>query len=190
VPPGCLAFFAQDFLPPRHHRHYLTVEVMLDALIAARGGRTVVIKPHPKNSPAEIAALMARTGPEVQVSTASIHDILAACACTVTVTSACAFEGFLHGKPAVLGGQTDFHHNAVTLHRADAMAHALDAAMSRDWPHAQFLTWHLSRICVRDQVADLPRVLERMFAKGIAWADPGRGFRETPRPGPGAVTPA
>jgi hypothetical protein len=176
VPPGCLAFFAQDFRTPLHHRHHLTVPDMLDALIAARGDRIVVIKAHPNNKPDEVAALQARVGPGVVLVEASVHDILAACACVVTVTSACAFEGFVHGRPAVLGGQTDFHQNAVTLTRPKAMAGALDATMTRDWPHAQFLTWYLQRMCVRDHVDDLPRVLERLFRKGVAWADPGQGF--------------
>ncbi len=176
VPPGCLAFFAQDFRRPLHHRNHLTVLQMLDALVAARGDRPVVIRPHPNNRPEELAALAARTGPGVTLTGASIHDILAACACAVTVTSACAFEGFLHGTPAVLGGQTDFGQNAVTLTDPAAMPAALAAAMGRAWPHDQFLTWHLTKICIQDRPADLAEVLARMHRKGIAWADPGAGF--------------
>lgn len=177
VPAGCLAFFAQDFRTPLHHRHHMTVPRMLDALIAARGDRPVVIRAHPNQKPDEIAALADRIGPGVSVSHASIHDILAACACTVTVTSACAFEGFLHGRPAVLGGQTDFAQNAVTLTDPARMADALAAATGRDWPHDRFLAWYLTKHCVRDRVADLPELLARMHRKGIAWADPaGRGF--------------
>jgi hypothetical protein len=176
VPDGCLAFFAQDFRPPRHHRNHLSVPQMLDALIAARGDRPVVIRPHPNQKPDEIAALTDRCGPGITVSGASVHDILAACSCAVTVTSACAFEGFLHGKPAVLGGQTDFAQNAVTLTNPARMAEALAAALARDWPHARYLTWYLTRVCVQDRLADLPEVLARMHRKGIAWADPGTGF--------------
>lgn len=176
VPERCLAFFAQDFRPPQNHRNHLGVLQMLDALIAARGDRTVVIKPHPNNKPDEVAALRDRTGPGVTMSDASIHDILAACACAVSVTSACAFEGFLHGKPAVLGGQTDFAQNAITLTDPARMGDALAATMARDWPHAQFLTWYLTKACVQDRVIDLPEVLARMHRKGIGWADPGRGF--------------
>lgn len=176
VPANCLAFFAQDFWPPVDHRHYLRVPEMLDALIAARGDRPVVIKPHPMNKPNEVAALAARCGPGVTLSEASLHDILAACACTVTLTSACAFEGFVHGRPAVLGGQTDFWQNAVTLIDPARMGEALAAAMARDWPHAQFLTWYLQRLCLQDRADNLPRLLQRMHRKGITWADEGQGF--------------
>jgi hypothetical protein len=177
VPAGCLAFFAQDFRTPLHHRNHLTVLQMLDALIAARDGRPVVIKPHPNQKPDEIAALSARCMPGITMTGASVHDVLGACACVVTVTSACAFEGFLHGKPAVLGGQTDFGQNAVTLTDPARMAAALATAIARPWPHAQFLTWYLTRACVQDREADLPEVLARMHRKGIVWADPaGAGF--------------
>jgi hypothetical protein len=172
LPEGCLAFFAQDFRTPQHHRNHLSVLQMLDALIAARGDRPVVIKAHPNQKQDEIAALAARSAPGVTMTGASIHDILDACACAVTVTSACAFEGFLHGKPAVLGGQTDFGQNAITLIDPARMGAALEAAMTRPWPHAQFLTWYLTKLCVQDREADLPEVLARMHRKGIAWADP------------------
>ncbi|MFD1809049.1 hypothetical protein ACFSHQ_15945 [Gemmobacter lanyuensis] len=36
---------------------------------------------------------------------ASIHDLLAACDCVLTLTSAVGFEAFLHRKPVVLGGR-------------------------------------------------------------------------------------
>ena len=41
----------------------------------------------------------------MHITTASIHDLLAACDCALTVTSAVGFEAFLHKKPVVLGGQ-------------------------------------------------------------------------------------
>lgn len=174
VEPGCLAVFAQDFAPPRWHAHHLSVPQMLNAVIAARGGRTVYIKPHPANSPAELAHLAALHDPArgVTVTDASLHDLLANAACAISVTSACCFEGFLHHVPAVLCGQTDFHHNAITLTDASRMAEAIAAAIARKWDHDRYLTWFLQDECVEDGPAGLPRALSRLHRKGFAWADP------------------
>jgi hypothetical protein len=179
VPKGCIAFVAQGFDVPPHQVHYLPVTALLEAAVKARGDRPLVIKPHPKNSFAELEQLAALHDPKggVHVLDASIHDLLDACACVVTVTSAVAFEGFLHGKPAILAGQTDFAQNAITLTDGARLPDALDAALSRDWPHDRFVTWYLRGTCIEDKVDSLPKVLHRIHRKGIALGDAtGRGW--------------
>lgn len=179
IAPGSVAFFAQDFLPPRFHKHYMSVTRMIDAGLAARGARPFYIKPHPNQTAAELAILKAYHRPDqgVFVSTASIHDLLAACDLVLTLTSAVGFEGFLHGKPLVLGGQTDFGQNAVTLTDPARMAEAMAEALARDWPHARFLVWYLKQTCLEDSPRALPALLDRVHAKGYAFADAaGRGF--------------
>ena len=179
VEPGALVVFAQDFAPPRWHRHYLTVPRMIEAVIAARGSHAVFIKPHPKNDAGERAQLQALHDPQngVHITDASLHDLLAAAACAISLTSACCFEAFLHHTPAVVCGQTDFHHNAVTLTGPAKMAEAIAAATSRQWPYDQYLAWFLQDNCVEDAEAGLPVALDRMYRKGFSWADPtGRGF--------------
>jgi len=179
LPEGCLAVFAQGFAVPPHQTHHVPVPDLIRSAIAARGGRPVVIKPHPKNSLEEIETLAALHDPGagVHVTNASIHDILSACACVVTVTSAVAFEGFLHGKPAVVAGQVDFPQNCITLTDPARMGAAIAAALSRDWPHDRFVTWYLRQNCVEDRATSLPRVLERIHRKGITLGDAeGRGW--------------
>lgn len=169
LPAGCLALFAQDFKPPRFHRHYLTVPELVEAAIATKGARALCIKPHPNNTPEELDWLRARHDPGrgIYVTDASIHDLLAVCACVLTVTSAVGFEASLHRKPVVLAGQTDFGQNAITLTDPSRLAEAIAAAMSRDWPHAKFLTWFLRQNCIEDHPRALPIVLERIRAKGF-----------------------
>ena len=175
---GCLAFFAQDFKAPPHHRHYMSVVQMIEAAIAAKGPRRLYIKPHPNNTVDELAALASYHNPQagVEVCLASIHDLLAAADCVLTLTSAVGFEAFLHKKPVVLGGQTDFWQNAVTLTNPDRMGDAIAASMARDWPYEKFLVWYLKQMCVEDALWALPRMLEKLHRKGFGWADPGTGF--------------
>ena len=172
---GSLAFFAQDFKPPRHHLHHLGVPQMIEAAIAARGARVLYIKPHPNNTLDEVDHLARYHDPGrgVEVTSASVHDLLAACDCALTVTSAVGFEAFLHRKPVVLGGQTDFWQNAVTLTDAARMPAALAAATGRHWPHEKFLVWFLRQHCVADTAQALPGVLDRIARKGFGWAGSG-----------------
>lgn len=177
IVPGALVLFAQDFQPPRWHRHYLTVPDLITAAIAARGDRPLYIKPHPNNTADERAWIMARHDPGagVHVTDASIHDLLAGCACALTVTSAVGFEAFLHRKPVVLAGQTDFAQNAITLTDAAALPQAMGAAMAGDWPHEKFVTWFLRQNLHEDHPRALPDLLAKIAAKGIALG-PGPGF--------------
>lgn len=177
IEPGALALFAQDFQPPRWHRHHVSVQGLITAAIAARGGRALYIKPHPNNTAEERAWIAARHDPGagVHVTGASIHDLLAGCACALTVTSAVGFEAFLHRKPVVLAGQTDFAQNAITLTDAAALPQALAEAMARDWPHEAFVTWFLRQNLHEDHPRALPDLLAKIAAKGIAFG-PGPGF--------------
>lgn len=173
---GALCFFAQDFSTPRHHRHFMTAPQMIEAAIAARGKRKLYIKPHP-NQPAHELEILARYhAPKagVEVTQASIHDLLAAAGCVLTLSSAVGFEAFLHKKPVVLGGQTDFWQNAVTVTGVGRLGAAVEEAMSRRWHPEKFLVWYLRQMCVEGAERSLPRVLERLHRKGFAWADHDR----------------
>lgn len=177
VPQGCLALFAQDFLTPRWHKHYLTVPELIETAVAARGNRPLCIKPHPNNSPVELDWIARHHAPEqgVWVTDASIHDLLSACDCALTVTSAVGFEAFLHRKPVVLAGQTDFAQNAITLTDPAKLPEAIAAAMAQDWPHEKFLAWFLRQNCIEDHPRALPIVLDRIRAKGFRLG-PDAGF--------------
>lgn len=178
VSAGCLALFAQGFKAPRYHHEYLSVPGLIEAAIAARGDRPLYIKPHPNNTIEELAYLFGLHDPEhgVFVTQASIHDILEKCVCVLTVTSAVGFEAFLHKKPVILAGQTDFTHNAITLTDASQLAKAIQAAMQRDWPYERFLTWFLRKNCVEDHPRALPIVLDRLHRKGFLLGNTGTGF--------------
>ena len=150
----------------------------IEAAIAVRGARALMIKPHPNQTLAELEHLARYHDPAagVQVTQASIHDLLAACDVALTVTSAVGFEAFLHKKPVVLGGQTDFWHNAVTLTDPARLADAITLALTRHWPHEKFLVWFLKHHSVEDSPAALPRVLNLLARKGYGFAGPVQGF--------------
>jgi hypothetical protein len=106
----------------------------------------VVVKPHPQ-VPEEAAGPIAAAraaGARFQVTQANVHDVLAACAVTVSVNSAVAMEGFLHRKPAILFGRSDFPSLATAATEAE-FPKALEAALAARWPYARMLHWYFSR---------------------------------------------
>lgn len=179
IEPGSLAFFAQDFAAPKYHRHFMSVPAMIEAAIAAKGARRLYIKPHPNQSLSELETLAGYDDPQngVHVVVASIHDLLRACDVVLTLTSAVGFEAFLHRKPVILGGETDFWQNAVTLTNPERMAAAIEAALAQDWPFEAFLYWYLQEYSVQDRAEDLPRVLAAIHRRGYRLGDQfGKGF--------------
>ena len=157
----------------------MSVPALIAATKAARGKRPLYIKPHPNQTADELAELQRHHDPAggVHVTRASIHDLLAACDLVVTLSSAVGFEGFVHGKPLVLAGQTDFGQNAVTLTDPARMPAAIAAALSHLWPHAKFLVWFLKQNCLEDHPRALPELLARVQRKGYPFADAARqGF--------------
>jgi hypothetical protein len=175
---GALCLFVQGFTDQPYHRHYMSAPEFIEAAIAAKGARKLYIKAHPTQKADELAIVQSYHNPDagVEVIDASIHDMLPIAHCVLTLTSAVGIEAFLHEKPVVLGGQTDFWQNAITLTEPEKLSAAIDAAVSRDWPHKAFLTWFFRDKLLEDSDKSLPEALEKLHRKGWLWADQGRGY--------------
>ncbi len=160
LPRGCIAVFMQGTLPQDRGLAHCAPEVMLRAVQAGAGARPVLAKPHPL-AIAHDLAVIARV-PGVTACSANLHDLLAACAVTVSFNSAVALEGFLHRKPAILFGPSDFHHFAETVVDPATFPAALSAALARP-PEgfAQYLSWYFGRNCLN---VEGPRFADKALA--------------------------
>ncbi|WP_141102010.1 hypothetical protein [Oceanicola sp. 22II-s10i] len=168
VPEGCIAVFLQS----EGHRIvgetlWLDRWAMLRACLENAEGRPVVVKPHPRDfDPATgdtLEALQAEF-PALIVSTANIHDILAVAERVVTINSAVGIEAYLHRKPVILCGQTDFQHIADEAGTVEDLARLLrsDAVQRR---YAKYLYWYFHENCLNAGAKDLTdRFLERVRA--------------------------
>ncbi len=182
---GHIALFLQDLSDPVERARNMTAPEMVEAVLAHRDGRDLVVKPHPRNSGPESEAILRRLQgvPGVRISHANLHDILAGAAVSVSISSSVGLEGMLHGVPAVFFGATDLHHAAVTVQRAADWPAALQTALGTDWPHAQFLLWFLRRRNLDARRPFMDRVLERITHVGGDLAalglpsQPPEGFR-------------
>lgn len=147
LPKDSIAVFLQGPMPElRGHAHMSTAD-MLRAVTQGARGRPVVVKPHPLKPDlgAEQIARAVAEGASLLQTDANVHDILAAAAVTVSINSATGFEGFLHAKPAIFFGRTDFHQCVETVQRPEEFPHALERALTRKSNYAEAMYWYFGQ---------------------------------------------
>jgi hypothetical protein len=175
LPSGAIAVFLQGRQPFDNGLAFMEPADMLAAVAAGAGGRPVLVKPHPLSleTDAEVIARVRAQGHSVLPTAANVHDIIAASVATVSFNSACALEGFLHRKPALLFGPSDFHAFAETVRQPEDFAPAFARALTRPGGgYAKFLYWYFVQNCLNISAADFEsRLLEIFAAQGFP---PGR----------------
>lgn len=170
---GHIAIFLQDWSDPVERARYMTAQDMVQTVVGGAAGRQVVVKPHPRNSAREtqkIRQWLRKNHPEVRVTEANIHDIMAGACVTVSISSSVALEGMLHRVPAILFGRSDLHHAAVTVKSAAEWPAGLTRALHTSWPYDAFLLWFLRRQNIEAGRPFLAQVLDRMAKAGADFA--------------------
>ena len=167
LPEGALAVFLQGPAPQRNGQAYCSFPAMLETVCAGAGGRPVVVKPHPLKPElgAEIIAKVRAKGFDPIATDANVHDILAACSATVSINSATALEGFLHGKPAVLFGKSDFAALVQTAREPGEFGSALARALDNPPDYARALYWYFGLNCLDVQADNFEARLLAIFAE-------------------------
>lgn len=167
LPDGAIAVFLQGSKPLKDGHCDLAMHEMILAVWRGAGGRPIVVKPHPLTV-TECAHAIARAADEgavFEVCDANIHDLLARCAVTVSANSAAAMEGFLHRKPAILFGRSDFESLVTRVHRPEDFADALQGALAANWRYAKMLHWYFGRHTLDLTAPDFEDRLFATFAK-------------------------
>ena len=166
-PRGCLSVFLQGTQPQENGLAYCSPLEMLTAVAKGAGGRVVLVKPHPLSpeTDAQVIDQVIAMGLAVTATTANVNDMIAASVATISVNSACAIEGFLQRKPAILFGPSDFHHFAETARSPDDFPAALTRALTRPpGGYAQFLHWYFVRNCLNVTAQDFATRTAAIFA--------------------------
>ncbi|SDO42237.1 Capsule polysaccharide biosynthesis protein [Lutimaribacter pacificus] len=149
---------------------YMDRWTMLQTVLDATNG-TVIVKPHPRELDSAVydrLIALRDAHPRLQISTGNIHDIIAASDRVVTINSAVGVEAYLHRKPVILCGKTDFHHIATTAQDPAALAAAL-AAPAPARQYAKYVYWYFGLNCVNAGADALTgQVLRRVRATGHA----------------------
>ncbi|SMP17844.1 hypothetical protein [Shimia sagamensis] len=180
IPDGCIAVFLQGDNPHRQGTAYCDNETLLRTVAENAGGRTVVVKAHPVSKQLDDAQLilnLLQDGLPVEPTDANVHDILRQCSVTVSYNSAVAMEGFMHGKPAILFGKSDFHHVVETVCNPNDFPTALHAALVSQHDYAKYLHWYFSNYAVSVEDWLLEDKLLQIFEK-MGFAEDRLGLRE------------
>lgn len=169
LPEGALAVFLQGDFPRRQGATRFDDLAMLDVVRAHAGDRAILVKPHPLvTDPFTLAEIGALRDDRLTVTDANVHDILASCAVTVSINSTVALEGYLHRKPAILFGRSDFHHIAGRVQVPADFPDAMTVALARKRGYAQYLAWYFLRHCLRLGSPGLePAIWARFAAAGF-----------------------
>lgn len=163
LPVGAIAVFLQGKTPCRNGQCQVDMHEIILAACKGAGPRPVVVKPHPLSlhDCALAISRAAELGARFQLFDGNIHDLLATCAVTVSANSAAAIEGFLHRKPAILFGRSDFESLVTRAHAPEEFPAALEAALAANWRYPKMLQWYFTRHTL--EVA-APEFEDRVFA--------------------------
>ena len=173
VPDGAIVVFLQGPSPQRRGQAHLPYADMVHAVVAGSGGRPVLVKPHPLHAELgqqTIAAVQAQ-GLRIIPTTANVHDLLAAAAVSVSINSAAAIEGFLHGTPAVLFGRSDFAQMVETVEDWQDFPAAMARALTTTRDYAAWLHWYFNGHCLNLGADDFAAQLLARFASAGFDAD-------------------
>ncbi len=152
LPPAAAVVFCQEIEGYRNRSHYLTTEQMIGAAARTCNAETVYVKPHPGQSRANRAAIirLAAEFPNVAISDASIHDLVAASRMVVSQNSAAGFEALMHRRCVITCAKSDYWHATLTPKTETDLTEALmfgPEAMA-DFPLEKYLYWFLDRNCL------------------------------------------
>lgn len=180
VPKDCIAVFLQGAAPTARDHQFISQHEMLRSVVAAADGRAVVVKPHPISTEFghKLMADLRGEGLQFLDSAANVHDLLAACAVSVSINSAAAVEGFLHRKPAILCGRSDYPSQIEAVRRAEDMAPALQRAMNTPRDYAPWLYWYFNQFCLNLEAPDVHERIQNIFTQ--AGFGPDRLFPKGP----------
>ncbi|MBS0572816.1 MAG: hypothetical protein JSS08_06125 [Proteobacteria bacterium] len=150
IPEGAIAVFLQGRMAHWRGQQHLPTVGVLRAVAAGAGGRRVLVKAHPLSPELGIRQILAAQaeGLAIEATDANVHDLLAGSAVNVSVNSAVALEGFLHRKPAILFGRSDFAGLVETCVAEADFAPALARALSLPRDHDAMLAWYFRDRCL------------------------------------------
>lgn len=164
--PAAAAVFCQDIEGVHPRSYALATDDMIRNTARAARGAKVYVKPHPAQSDATRRRVekACATDPNIIVTQASVHDVIAASEVVVTQNSAAGFEALLHRKPVVTCGHCDYHHATLTARTGDELRAQIRGAAEamQHFPYDKYLYWFLSECNLEPQKDDFG---QRAWAK-------------------------
>jgi hypothetical protein len=161
IPDNCVAVFLQGRYPYFRKQNYMTMEDMIKEVVDGCPNHRVVVKPHPLERDYGMQSIdrVRQAGYRFDVTDANVHDILDASIAVASVNSSVSFEGFMHRKPSVVFGRTDFQSLVETVRAPGQFAAALATVRDREWDFAGMLHWYFKCHTIRVRSNKFERLL-------------------------------
>lgn len=171
-PRARVTLFCQEIEQQSIRTHYLTTEQMIRTIAEYETAKVIYVKLHPLQSKPmrrDIIAV-AQEYPNVQVTDASVHDLVAAADIVVTQNSRAGFEALMQKKPVVTCAKSDYWQATLTARTASDLREALDFGVEAmaDFPFEKYFFWYLHRHLLEEAKEDFAerawsRVVEKAF---------------------------
>ncbi|MBV7380669.1 hypothetical protein [Maritimibacter dapengensis] len=167
-----VALFCQEIEQQPIRMHYLSTEQMIRAIAEYETQKVIYVKMHPMQSKPMRRAIVAvaQEYPNVQISEASVHDLVAAADLVVTQNSRAGFEALMQKKPVVTCGKSDYWQATLTARTAEDLCEALDFGVEAmaDFPYEKYFFWYLHRHLLEEAKEDFAerawtRIVEKAF---------------------------
>lgn len=161
IPKNCVAVFLQGRYPYFRKQNHMSMQDMIKEVVSGSPNNRVVVKPHPLEREYGMQAVKGawEAGYGFDVADANVHDILSAAVAVVSVNSSVTFEGFMHEKPSICFGRTDFQSLIATVREPGQFAATLAEVQRRDWDFAGMLYWYFKSHTFRVRSRKFERLL-------------------------------
>ena len=136
---------------------------MVETVLANVDG-PVIVKPHPRDQDETTKShleQLCQQNANLHISEGNIHDIISAAKRVVTINSAVGIEAYLHRRPVILCGQTDFHHIAQVAHNEQELGRFLQQE-KRAKAYDKYVYWYFSQQCLS---TNEPQLLDRFLER-------------------------
>jgi len=147
---GYIAVVLQGPYPYRKKQSFCSMAEMVKTVVEGAEGRRVVVKPHPveKEFGLFCTAVLKAEGLEFEITDANIHDLVGSADVIVSVNSSATFEGFMHKKPSILFGRSDFSTLVETVRHPSEFPEALNRATTTGWNFDLMLAWYFKNFTI------------------------------------------
>ncbi len=167
-PDGVISVFLQGRFPQDSGATNISDIQMLETILKYVPDQPILVKLHPVSFEMDdmlVLQELADQNKQIIVTDANIHDMLAVSTVTVSINSTVAMEGFLHHVPAILFGQSDFHHFAETVTQTDQFPIAFQNALLRKTGYEKFLFWYFRKHCIPISSDNIHELIWDKFSK-------------------------
>ncbi|RME17352.1 MAG: hypothetical protein D6801_03645 [Alphaproteobacteria bacterium] len=152
--PARAVIFCQDIEAAPERAHYLTNVEMIRTVAEHDPKARVLVKLRPQQGKASRREIVAAAQDyrNVQLSEASVHDLVAASDIVVTQNSAAGFEALMQKKPVVTCAKADYRHATLTARTRGDLCDALDygADAMAGFAYEKYFYWFLGKALLEE----------------------------------------